>query len=273
MTGVQTCALPISGVSIEQFATDLTEYFRNLLFLQHDVKKESILGYSPERFSRKAVRTFQPRQTEKALSLLLELYRNLRYSLNQRFEMELTVSRLADLKNYLTKEELFDRLQTLRRELKAGMVAGAPRPEEAGGGDLPSGDGDDEAGEAIPETAPGGPAAGPGEVPEDRKAALLGSLRKKKLALSSALEKATAWRLEGDVLEIFFDDKFSADFVTQDMNSVSPHAREVFGTDIRISVKIRKENRAVEPAAEPVKPEDDDRVEIAKKVFRGEVLK
>lgn len=252
-----------SGVSIEQFVTDLTEYFRNILFLKHGIRKESLLGFSPERFSGKVLEIFQPRQTEKALSMLLELYRNLRYSLNQRFEIELTVARLADLKNYITREQLHERLQNLRRELKTGFAVQAPEGSESIAEPVA-----DVTAEASGEAAEGEGVAG------DKRAEVIRNLRKKKLALSSALEKSTEWRMEGNHLEIFFNDKFSADFVTGDLASITWQVRETFERDIRISVKV-KSREITTPETEPVrtKEEEDERVEIAKKVFRGEVLK
>ena len=114
-----------AGVSEEQIATDLAEYFRNVLLVKHNVHKESILGYPPERFSSQVVEGFSESQLEHALALLVELFRNMRYSVNPRYELELVVSRLAALSGYLTSAEILRRIELLKRSLSGGPGSGA----------------------------------------------------------------------------------------------------------------------------------------------------
>lgn len=117
-----------AGVPVEQVAIELSEYFRSLLFLRHGIVQESLLGYPAERFSGMALEHLTVSQLEQAVSLLLELYRNLRYSLSERLELELVLSRLAALAGYLTPREILDQVQQLRRELGGGA------PTTPGGG-------------------------------------------------------------------------------------------------------------------------------------------
>lgn len=129
-----------SGVPIEQFVVDLSEYFRSLMLLQHGITKESLLGFSPERYSTQAKSTWSTAQLEHGLELTLELYRRMRYSLNERFELELLLSRLASLSDYISHEEILRRLEELRSlgagESRAGTMAAistrsTPRPRPA----------------------------------------------------------------------------------------------------------------------------------------------
>ncbi|WP_020611289.1 DNA polymerase III subunit gamma/tau [Sediminispirochaeta bajacaliforniensis] len=110
------------GVAVEQFIIDLAEYFRNLLFIHHGIKKEAVLGYSPERFSSKAREAWSVSQMETAIELLLKLYREIRYSLNQRFELELVMSRLAGMRSYLSPKEVLHQIGKLRSELVEGKL-------------------------------------------------------------------------------------------------------------------------------------------------------
>ncbi|ADK79248.1 DNA polymerase III subunit gamma/tau [Sediminispirochaeta smaragdinae] len=110
------------GVAVEQFIIDLTEYFRNLLFIRHGIKKEAVLGYSPERFSSKARDAWSVSQMETAIELLFTLYREIRYSLNQRFELELVMSRLAGMRSYLSPKEVLHQIGKLRSELVEGKL-------------------------------------------------------------------------------------------------------------------------------------------------------
>lgn len=94
------------GVSIDQFVIDLAEYFRSLLFLNHGVERESLLGYRISSFPQEIRGAFTNTQIEKAVEILLTLYRNLRYTLNARFELELVLARLSQLSGYVTPEEI-----------------------------------------------------------------------------------------------------------------------------------------------------------------------
>ena len=66
------------GVSIEQFCLDLAEYFRNVLFLKHGIRRQHLLGYPPDQFSAAVVDGLTSEQLEKAVELLLELYDRVR---------------------------------------------------------------------------------------------------------------------------------------------------------------------------------------------------
>jgi DNA polymerase-3 subunit gamma/tau len=259
-----------SGVSAEQFVLDAAEYFRNILWIKAGIRKESILGYSAERFSSAVVGAFHIRQVEKAQSLLFELYRNLRYSLNQRFEIELAVARLADLKNYVSPEQIAERLSALRKELKTGFViqnSGALPQTEA----LPEGDGpgEDAGAENFPPEQAG---AEDGDVPGDKRTAIIQNLQKTKRALSSNLETATRWQIAGDSLYIYFDTKFAADFIRGDLSSVTEQVHKILGPELKILVKVNKE-QGNEENGERKDQDEDERVEIVTTVFHGEVVK
>jgi DNA polymerase-3 subunit gamma/tau len=257
-----------SGVSPEQFVADMTEYFRNILWLKSGIRREAILGYSAEAFSQKVVEAFQPYQIEKALALLFELYRNLRYSLNQRFEVELVLARLAGLKDYITPQQIAERVLALRRELKTGFAvqAGGDSPEAG----IPTGEEQPREEEGGAEEFPrenGSVSAGgeEGEVPADKKTAIIQNIRKKKFTLGSNLEKTGLWRVAGDTLCLFFDTKFAADFVLGDLGAVMEQVEHVLGRKLKIEVKVTREEKEDEAV--------DDQVKMAQKVFRGEIIK
>ena len=95
-----------NGVSIEQLISNCTDYLRSLLLIKSGVTKEALLGQSSERFSKKVLQTWSSIQIERAISLFLQLYRDIRYSLNSRYELELAVSRLCWLKDYVSSAEV-----------------------------------------------------------------------------------------------------------------------------------------------------------------------
>ncbi|MFP4643672.1 MAG: DNA polymerase III subunit gamma/tau [Spirochaetales bacterium] len=103
-----------AGISIEQLVTDLGEYFRTALLVKHGVVKTGVLGRPADSVSEEVLESFSEVQLQKGLDMTLELYRNLRYSLNPRFELELVASRIAELPNYLSPREMLDEIARLR---------------------------------------------------------------------------------------------------------------------------------------------------------------
>ncbi|MCR5219287.1 DNA polymerase III subunit gamma/tau [Treponema sp.] len=95
-----------NGVSIEQLISNCTDYLRSLLLIKNGVKKEALLGQSPERFAEEVLNAWSSVQIERALSIFLNLYRDIRYSLNSRYEFELALSRLCWLKEYVSASEV-----------------------------------------------------------------------------------------------------------------------------------------------------------------------
>jgi DNA polymerase-3 subunit gamma/tau len=113
-----------SGVAIEQFVVDLAGYYRSLLLLKNGVTRESLLGYSPDRFSPKVREVLDSPHLERALDLLLGLYRDIRYSVSPRFELETVVSKLSWLNHWVSPPELHAAIAQARRALNAETIRG-----------------------------------------------------------------------------------------------------------------------------------------------------
>jgi DNA polymerase-3 subunit gamma/tau len=108
-----------AGVAIEQLVIDLAGYYRSLLLLKAGITRESLLGYGAERFSPAARDKLSLSQLEEGLSILLNLYRDLRYSLSPRFELEAAVSRLCWLDRWISPVELRAAVEAARSALDA----------------------------------------------------------------------------------------------------------------------------------------------------------
>ena len=70
-----------------------------------------------------------PLQIEAALKAFLDLYRDLRYSLSPRFEIELLFLRLSALPSSVSKEELIKRLEDMKKGIAAGAVVVKTAPK------------------------------------------------------------------------------------------------------------------------------------------------
>ncbi len=126
-----------SGISIEQLIANSTNYIRSLLLIKNGITKESLLGTSAERYSSAVVEAWNTVQVERALSIFLQLYRDIRYSLSPHYELELAFSRLCWLSEYVSPAEVKSAIDSARSLLTAGssvhsaQAAGRPLQNDA----------------------------------------------------------------------------------------------------------------------------------------------
>ncbi|MBP3741920.1 MAG: DNA polymerase III subunit gamma/tau [Treponema sp.] len=122
-----------SGISIEQLITNCADYLRSLLLIKNGVKKEALLGNSPERFSSAVLSAWNTVQIERALSIYLQLYRDIRYSLSPRYELELAFSRLCWLGQYVSSAEVKKAIDAAQALLNGAPLA----PQASAAAQLP----------------------------------------------------------------------------------------------------------------------------------------
>ena len=253
------------GVSIEQFAVDLAEYFRSLLFISCGIEKESLLGYARSRYSEKTVGVFSKTQLEKALEIIFKFYREVRYSINPRFELELVLSQLSDLRAWIAPADVADRLEAL----KQGIASGAETiPVQTDPATMSTEPPVYQSQPQVPTPAPEAPAAPSGLSVEEREA-VLEAVRKKKLTLAAAVDQAIGWRQSEDHISFSFENGFQATVVKNDRVLLQDALREVTGKNFIIEVEVvqtRKESVAEDGV------NLNKQVDAVKKVFRGEVI-
>ena len=115
-------SLLAKGVSIEQIIKDFTEYFRSLLLIRKGVKSENVLGEQISSFPAEIRGAFNEEQLEAALDMFLNLYRDIRYSLNPRFELELAISKLSKLRYVASTASIIEQLARLKNDLINGTI-------------------------------------------------------------------------------------------------------------------------------------------------------
>ena len=125
------------GVSIDQLISNAADYLRSLLLIKSGITKEALLGNSVERYSGVVLQAWNQIQIERALSIFLQLYKDIRYSLSPRYEVELAFSRLCWVSQYVSNMEVkkaIDAAQALlvganpglmMNQNQSGAVAGA----------------------------------------------------------------------------------------------------------------------------------------------------
>jgi DNA polymerase-3 subunit gamma/tau len=264
------------GVSVEQFTIDLAEYFRTIMFIRKGIHKESVLGYSPDRFSGRIIKSLSDAQVEHALEVCLSLYRAIRYSLNPRFDLELALTRLSELREYLTHGEILRGLQDLRE----GLVTGGSPPPGAAPDTAADGDNGgntsadtEQSGEELPvpeeddhEPYQADPSAAVG-LSADDVTAIVKRIRSTRLALSTSLERARQWRLDERELQVVFDSEYPANAARGEEEVIRMAAAEILNQPVLVRIAVE---------ADPTGPEDDshadEKVEMVKRVFRGEIV-
>jgi DNA polymerase-3 subunit gamma/tau len=126
------------GVAIEQFVIDMAGFFRSLLLAKAGVIRESILGYKAERFSQTTLAALDETRLEYALELFLGLYRDIRYSVSPRFELEAAIARLCMISGWVSPRDLAAALETAKAALRGGAIeqAAVPALQNQGGKEL-----------------------------------------------------------------------------------------------------------------------------------------
>ena len=261
----------VSGTAVDQILLELGDCLRNLVLMSYGIDKESILGLSVERFPEGPRRAWDTHRLECAAEDAFTLYRDIRYSLNPRYELELFAGRLCSLTERLEASDVLKRIRELRRDLAGGegesdedvkkktsetaglreFVAAASAGNAAG---APM-----SASEAGHESRPR-PAG-----PEEKKTLLIAQVRKTNIALAAALEKASHWNWQGDTLSMAFGTPYETDLVKNESEAIRRAALAAGLPSFRLDA--RTEKRADEHGGGP-----GARAELVRQVFRGQVI-
>ena len=236
------------GVSVEQFVIDLAEYFRCLLFLKIGIERESLLGYRPESFSKKVLDSLNDIQLEKALELVFDLYRNFRYSLNQRFELELTLSRMSALTTYVSPADLLGKITDLRREITGDTISAKTAGASATGGLVSPGEEIPES-DAPPAVTAENVVTADGVISDAARDAIIAAVRKKHLSLASSLAKASSWRIEGESLILTCESSYAAENIKREQSKLREYAVQVLGKSCKIVLEENQPAGGGRPAA------------------------
>ena len=111
-----------AGVSPEQIVKDSADFFRTILLYKNGIRRPSLLGVAEEDIPKELVDALSKEQIEAALKAEMDLYRDMRYSISPRFEIELMVSRLSSLPSLVSGESLMEEIKKMREGIAEGKV-------------------------------------------------------------------------------------------------------------------------------------------------------
>ncbi len=242
------------GISVEQTIKDLGEYMRRLLLIKRGVTNEGLLGVNPERIPQTIRDGFSEEQLEAALELFLELYRNSRFSLNPRFELELALSRLTNLSKMVSSATLVNQLNSLKASLAEGAEVVTAPPK-------------------VQSTVPP-PKVEIKEEPvvverEFNKALLpelIQALAKERQPAGMVLSQASDLYRDEEGVKIVFSSAYALDNATQNKEVLTDLLQRVAGYQGRVD--FLKE----EPPPPAEEKDEDPLLKNIATMFRGEVL-
>lgn len=111
-----------SGVSVEQLISTCADYLRSLLLIKSGIKKESLLGNAVLRYSTFVLEKWNLVQIERAFSVFLQLYKDIRYSLSPRYELELAFARICWISEYVSNAEVKKAIDAAQKLLCSQQV-------------------------------------------------------------------------------------------------------------------------------------------------------
>lgn len=212
------------GVSPEQLCSEAAEYCRSLLLIKSGIDKPSLLGAPVAAYDASALEAFDAEKLERALAGLLDLYRNLRFTVDPRFELELAVSKLCRLGDYVSPTELALAVAALKRYVAGGSGAPASPPYGEPSRILPG----IAPGTRISAASEGSAVLGEGEKKKPEAAAELTQPREHRLSpqLNAAFASLAASALQTDEAAPSVMNDAAEDAGTPDEGAAEPTAGE-----------------------------------------------
>ncbi|AAX17788.1 DNA polymerase III subunit gamma/tau [Borrelia turicatae] len=109
-------AVFLTGISCEQLLLDTIEFFREILFLKLGIKNLMFIGIKPESLKEKLL-SFDLKHVERSISVLLETYRDLQFSVNPKYELEINFIKILRLKDYVPSHVLIKQIQDIEAKV------------------------------------------------------------------------------------------------------------------------------------------------------------
>jgi DNA polymerase-3 subunit gamma/tau len=258
-----------SGVSPEQFVSDAVEYCRALLLLKNGITRESLLGAPLSSFDLAIGETLSGEMIEKLLSMFLGVYRNLKESIDPRYELDLVIAKASHILDYIQPSDIARAVERLKNYLEAGsssdsrsgaLLAGRRVGKSSAS---PLERATDNRSGRVAETALA-PAPALNRLPDEGasaqnqpavisandidglKKALVAHIRKNNVMLGAALEKSRSWRLEQGKLSILVASRMEADMLEKFTGIIAELLSQRLGSACRFEVSLSGEGKAME---------------------------
>jgi len=249
------------GVSPEQFVADSVEYCRALLLLKNGLTRESLLGAPISSFDLGIAEALSGERIEKILSLFLAAYRNLKESIDPRYELDLAAAKASHINDYVPPSDVVRAVSALRRYLEKNAQAvaklGAESSDKAASRPVPA----ESRSEARPEARSDAPAP-EAQVPESAKPQvsgdlndpatlselkknLVGDIRKSNALLATTLDKSRSWQFHGEILHLTVSTPMEFDLLRRFIAIIAEVLSLRLGGSRKIEVELAKDREAI----------------------------
>ncbi|UZV88863.1 DNA polymerase III subunit gamma/tau [Treponema pallidum] len=222
-------ALVSSGVSVEQCVIDCVRYARALLLFTQGITNESLVGIAANQVPEYVRTTWNASQIERALGLLLQLFRDIRFSVDPRYELELAISRLAWLSEYVSIQEVRVALDSVQQILDTHAVPGVCSASV--------GSDDGETGVVSPHgiRPPMSTSVCTVRALQD---ALVEKLRASHQMLATALGSSYSWREEDTSVCMCVRTHYERSVISQHASLLKEYASELLGREVCVRVLL-----------------------------------
>lgn len=109
-----------NGVSAERIIKDSAEFFRTLMLYKSGIRRSDLLAVVENDIPKDLVEALTKEQLETALKAFINLFKDIRYTISPRFEVELLFSRLSSLPSLVSQNTLIKKLE----DMKDGIIRG-----------------------------------------------------------------------------------------------------------------------------------------------------
>lgn len=110
----------MKGANENQIVKDFSSYVRTMLFYKEGVRRREILGYDESDLDKDLIGLYTKDMLETILRALLDLYRDMRYSLYPKFELELLISRLSFIRHLSSPMAVAEKLEEITKAVSSG---------------------------------------------------------------------------------------------------------------------------------------------------------
>lgn len=284
-----------SGVSIEQLLVDIIHYVRTVLFIKAGVEKQDLLGVSKTSVPELLVTNLEAQHLERMLAILLDVYRNMRYSINPRYEIELALLMLCEIRALIPRSEIHAVLSALKHALIEGNTQQAGALAErlvtinvatgsignlhtVNSGEVPENKIIDAVPDALPVTSGNSDSI---EAPQSSdsqdgaamaiKDRVIAALGKQNLMLNAMLSRAGDWSIQGDRLQVSCVSNFEADKINAESSLLNPVLQSLCNRPISIHAYVLQNSQEHDQAVNEQKDSTgtESPAQIVERVFRG----
>ena len=115
-------SLFMKGISETQIIKDMSEFVRSLLFYKEGIRRRELLSFSEEDLEASGLSGYTKEMLELIQKSLFSLYRDIRYSINPRFELELLVSRISSIRFISDPVTIQKGIEEIKKSIESGKL-------------------------------------------------------------------------------------------------------------------------------------------------------